>query len=203
MNPNDIIKSYGRLNPHYVNGIHKTIKAALEEHPRTFAIRVDLRLPAYDVVAATDAGVISRFIDSLKAKIAADLHRKQKKGIRVHPCTLRYIWVREFDKKENKKHYHAFLLLNKDTYAFLGDYRQSEGNLSVLITQAWLSALRLTGLQYRRLPRIPENPYYYLNAKTLDTDGIYPYLIARVYYMAKARSKISVDGERNFGCSQG
>lgn len=201
MSTKNIITSYGPLNSDYLNGINKTIQAALEEHPRTFALRVDLRLPD-DVLARIDAAVISRFFDSLKAKLKADSNKKRAEGKRVHPCTLRYVWVREFNQREYKKHYHVLLLLNKDAYAFLGDYRASEGNLAALITQSWLSALGFKDERYQSLAYFPDNPCYYLDVKTLDTDGVYEKLITRVSYLAKERSKISNDGERNFGCSQ-
>ncbi|PHI28277.1 inovirus Gp2 family protein [Budvicia aquatica] len=190
-----------KYNLHYLKQIEATLHRALSEHPRTFALRVDLRLPDTEVIAATDAAVISRFTESLKAKVVADLNKKQREGKRVHPCTLRYVWAREFNQV-GKKHYHVLLLFNKDTYAFLGDYRSQEGNLAGLITQAWLSALGLKDKRYHSLPYFPENPCYYLNAKTLGTDSVYEQLVTRVSYLAKERSKISNDGERNFGCSQ-
>ncbi|PHI30137.1 inovirus Gp2 family protein [Budvicia aquatica] len=200
MNADDIIGSYGPLNPDYLNRMTKTIQAALKEHPRTFALRVDLRLPD-DILARTDPALISRFMDSLKAKLKADLAKKESEGKRVHPSTLRYVWVREFNEQEDKKHYHVLLLLNKDAYAFLGDYRQQTGNLAALITQAWLSALGINDERYQSLTYFPKNPCYYLNIKMLDTDGVYAKLMTRVSYLAKERSKISADGERNFGCS--
>ncbi len=200
MNNEDIIRTYGPLNSDYLNKIIDVIQAALKEHPRTFALRVDLRLPD-DIFARTDPALISRFIDSLKAKLKADLTKKESEGKRVHPSTLRYVWVREFNQREDKKHYHVLLLLNKDTYAFLGGYSQLTGNLAALITQAWLSALGINDERYQSLTYFPDNPCYYLNDKTLSTDGVYAKLMVRVSYLAKVRSKISADGERNFGCS--
>ncbi len=61
---------------------------ALNVHPRLTALRVDLRLP--DVPAATDAAVISRFINALKARIDAYQKRKHREGKRVHSSTLHY-----------------------------------------------------------------------------------------------------------------
>lgn len=52
---------------------------------RLTALRVDLRFP--DVPAATDAAVISRFINALKARIDAYQKRKHREGKRVHPTT--------------------------------------------------------------------------------------------------------------------
>ncbi|WP_434218423.1 YagK/YfjJ domain-containing protein [Escherichia coli] len=72
-------------------------------------MRVDLRFP--DVPAATDAAVISRFINALKARIDAYQKRKHREGKRVHPTTLHYVWAREFGECKGKKHYHLMLLV--------------------------------------------------------------------------------------------
>lgn len=170
------------------------------EHPRILALRFDLRLPD-NVLARIDSAVISRFFDSLKAKLKADSNKKRLAGKRVHPCPPRYVWVREFNQPAEKKHYHVLLLLNKDAYAFLGDYRASEGNLAALITQAWFSALGINDKRYQSLTYFPKNPCYYLDEKTLNADGVYAKLMTRVSYLAKERSKVSVEGERNFGYS--
>ncbi|WP_249441206.1 YagK/YfjJ domain-containing protein, partial [Escherichia coli] len=81
--------------------------------PRLTALRVDLRFP--DVPAATDAAVISRFINALKARIDAYQKRKHREGKRVHPTTLHYVWAREFGECKGKKHYHLMLLVNRET----------------------------------------------------------------------------------------
>lgn len=193
--------NHGPISEHYLNKMNRTIENSLKEHPRTMAVRVDLRLPD-GVTAATDSALISRFVGSLKAKLIADLKRKTKKGIRVHPCTLRYIWVREFNKGEDKKHYHIVLLFNKDTYAFLGNYKANERNLASMIIKAWCSALRIDYRSYRQLIHFPENPCYYISrSKAQSTDAI-GNLIYRASYLAKLQSKSYDDGERNFGCSQ-
>jgi hypothetical protein len=60
--------------------------------------------------------VISRFTDSLKARITALQARQRREGKRVWPTTLRFVWAREFGEIKGKKHYHAVLLLNRDTW---------------------------------------------------------------------------------------
>ena len=56
-----------KYNPFWQQRIRETVRHALNVHPRLTALRVDLRFP--DVPAATDAAVISRFINALKARI--------------------------------------------------------------------------------------------------------------------------------------
>ncbi|EFK3817821.1 inovirus Gp2 family protein, partial [Escherichia coli] len=108
-------------NPFWQQRIRETVLRALDVHPRLTALRIDLRLP--DVPAATDAAVISRFINALKARIDAYQKRKRREGKRVHPTTLHYVWAREFGECKGKKHYHLMLLVNRDTWCRAGDYR--------------------------------------------------------------------------------
>ena len=123
-----------KYNPFWQQRIRETVRHALNVHPRLTALRVDLRFP--DVPAATDAAVISRFINALKARIDAYQKRKHREGKRVHPTTLHYVWAREFGECKGKKHYHLMLLVNRDTWCRAGDYR-APGSLAGMIKQAW------------------------------------------------------------------
>ena len=77
-----------KYNPFWQQRIRETVRHALNVHPRLTALRVDLRLP--DVPAATDAAVISRFINALKARIDAYQKRKHREGKRAsHNPALR------------------------------------------------------------------------------------------------------------------
>ncbi|HHQ6557102.1 TPA: inovirus Gp2 family protein [Serratia fonticola] len=193
---------YGPLNDHYSRQILKTIKCAAECYPRLLALRVDLRLPGQGIPARTDSACISRFFDALNAKLKADAARKKKEGKRVHPCTVRYMWAREFNQDGKKKHYHVALLLNKDAYAFLGDFDKGEGTLAAMIKQAWASALGVAYPEFQSLTFFPRNPCYFLDKKNPRNGERLRELIRRVAYLAKETSKISKDGERNFGTSR-
>lgn len=93
--------NHGSLNGYYINRMIDTINRSLTDHPRTMAIRVDLRLPYVpnpschlSVDAPThfysvDEGVISRFFSSLQAQIIHDRNKKIKEGGRVHHCNVR------------------------------------------------------------------------------------------------------------------
>ncbi len=123
------------------------------------ALRVDLRFP--DVPAATDAAVISRFINALKARIDAYQKRKHREGKRVHPTTLHYVWAREFGECKGKKHYHLMLLVNRDTWCRAGDYR-APGSLAGMIKQAWCSALGVDVGCHATLVHFPAWPAVWL-----------------------------------------
>lgn len=207
----DYIQSHGRLSQYHLNRIEQTINKSLQQHHRTLAIRVDLHVPynpqlndmpdAYSF-ANTDASVISRFTASLKAKIAADLNMKKRQGIRVHNTTVRYIWAREFCPTTFAIHYHVVLLLNKDTYAFLGKYTAAEGNLASMINDAWYSALGLEFDDSGALVYFPDNPCYWLDINSSDFDTSYRDLVYRASYLAKIETKLQDDNQRNFGYSQ-
>ncbi|MEC5321459.1 inovirus Gp2 family protein [Brenneria populi subsp. brevivirga] len=205
--------NHGPLNYNYLDKIIEVIDRAIAEHPRTFALRFDLHLPdiqqndingQYGIAGRNDAAVISRFIDSLKAHIRADITRRSRNA-RVHPCTMRYVWVREFNPLSTiieKWHYHVLILLNKDTYAYPGNY-QDNNNLASMIINAWASALRLNEGECKNLVHIPENPYYYLNSREPITfQENRGRLIYRISYIAKLKTKSTDDGYRSFGCSQ-
>ena len=124
------------LSSKYLESIFQTMQIALNDHPRTFMIRFDLHLPhamsMTDSPILFDSRVISKFFKSLNAKIDNDRISKQREGKRVHPCHLRYVWVRE-RADANTDHYHVAIFLNNDTYNHLGNYNNNGKNLSTIL----------------------------------------------------------------------
>lgn len=205
------IDNQGPLSKNYINQITKVIDRALNCHHRTLAVRVDLHLPDSLVIddipdeaefARTDSAVISRFIDSLKAKISADMKRKHKAGKRVHPCAVRIIWVMEFGPESQKRHYHVVLLLNKDAYAGPGDYKKNEGTLASMIMRAWNSALDVPYPEYKTLVYFPDNCYYHLYHDEAFSENPFKNIIYRASYLTKLQTKRITKERRSFGCSQ-
>lgn len=184
------------VNSFWQQRITDTFQNALGAYARTLMLRVDLRIP--DCPADTDAAVISRFTASLKAKIDAYIQRKKQEGKRVHHTTLRFIWAREFGERNGNKHYHAVLLLNRDTWCSAGDY-QYNGSLAGMIKQAWCSALRVDAGQYSTLVHFPDKPALWIDR---GNEAQLQQGLARADYLAKHHTKES-DGDRNFGCSRG
>uniref|UniRef100_UPI00234A51DE inovirus Gp2 family protein n=1 Tax=Providencia sp. PROV209 TaxID=2949906 RepID=UPI00234A51DE len=161
-------------NEHYTQKINYTIRKSLLTYNRVTAIRVDLRFPSSNTLHSDDSNAITRFIESLKAKINADLKRKNKAWKRNHSCLLFYVWVREFGEINNKKHYHILLLLNKDVYWSLGDFIKTEGTLYTLIQQAWCSAIGVNYPDERYLVHIPDNAVIWLdNNETYNENTIF------------------------------
>lgn len=202
--------AYGTLNKKHVARIKDTFDNAFEVYSRVLLLRVDLRMPDIDSsMYSDDASVITRFMSSLKSKIEADLTRKQKAGKRIYTCNLITVWCREFGKND-KKHYHVALWLNKDVYAYPGSYKSVDGkynhNLAYMIMSAWVSALKIqdpinSSQHYFPLVHFPKNCYYHINKNSPNFYEELNKAIERVIYLAKDYSKDNSDGKRNFGCS--
>ncbi|MBI0552210.1 inovirus Gp2 family protein [Pectobacterium parmentieri] len=196
-----IDQRHAPFNETYLQRMINVINNAVAEHPRTMAIRVDLRLP--DDECNARQGLMSRFIESLDAKIEARYRSKQKQGKRTYPSYLRHLWVREVGEENQKSHYHVVLFVNNDTFSGLGRYDESGTGLASLIQAAWLSGLGLSNQSdYRTLVHFPENPLYYLDINTEDYRTVYGKLTFRASYFAKERTKSYCREERSFGCSQ-
>ena len=178
---------------------------ALAEHPRTFIFRFDLHLPntssCPDNPVCNDAKVISRFIDSFKSKVQWDLKDKCRRNVRVHPCTVRYIWIKERHIAD-KDHYPLAILLNKDTYSYLGNYNLPGDNLVNKVIESWASALSLDAMTVRSLVSFPNEPMYHLNKNKGQLDNVYNAAFYRLSYFAKSATKNYGDGSKNFGCSR-
>ena len=189
-------------NQNYVQKINLTVRKSLLAYNRVTAIRVDLRFPSSNIIYLDDSAVITRFFESLKSKINADLKRKSKAWKRSHSCSLFYVWVREFGRIKNRKHYHVLLLLNKDVYQGLGDFKKIEGTLYALIQQAWCSAIGIDYPTDRYSVQIPDNAVIYLNNNDPYNENTIFELNQRCSYLAKEHTKYYGDGERSFGCSR-
>jgi len=184
-------------DPYWQQRIADTFNCALNAYARVLALRVDLRLP--DTAAATDSAVISRFTDSLKARMDAYFQSKRREGKRIWPTTLRFVWVREFGEIRGKKHYHVVLLLNRDTWCGPGDYKDPN-SLAGMVKQAWCSALKVDAQEHAVLARFPASPASWL---TRGEDAPLQQALAQASYLAKHETKVTSDSERNFGCSRG
>ncbi|CAH9066142.1 hypothetical protein PSEHALCIP103_03527 [Pseudoalteromonas haloplanktis] len=186
----------------YLNTIEKVIHAACSVHKRTFAVRIDLRLPNYSNTIDLDSNkVITRFIASLEAKIKADTKRKARDGKTPHPCNIRYIWTREKNEAHHQ-HYHFVLFFNKDRYHCTGRINIESDNLFTRIAKAWASALTLTLNETMELVHLPDNAHYYLDANNPNFAQNFHALYCRVSYFAKLNTKHYGLGQRCFGYSQ-
>src|SRR5690606_29710504 len=164
--------------------------------------RVDLRFPqAYWPLEGQVLGndFICRFKRSLKAKIDYSQQCSKRKGHRVRPSGLRFVWCREYDQYGRKPHFHVLILLNRDAFNTLGCFDADRANLSSRITEAWASALGMDPLGCWTLAHIPEGAEYRVDGR--NGEGLAE-LFKRASYLCKAESKSFTDGFHPFGGSR-
>lgn len=202
----------GPCNQHYLKRIEETLKRSLNEFPRTFVLRIDLRLPDENYQKyCDDSTLMTKFIESLKSQIKHAQNIKSKQGARIRPCSVRYVWAREFGEEKGKKHYHVALMLNNDVYCRAGKYYQEDGqyypNLALKIMDAWVRALKLNAehdyqTKYYPLIEFVTEGDFNLNINGKHFSWHYDTIMRRLSYLAKLHSKEHPDEHRNFGCSQ-
>ncbi|EKN4697770.1 inovirus Gp2 family protein [Yersinia ruckeri] len=188
------------LNADYQQAFYEVVTNAVEEFPRTLALRVDLRFPG-DYQYGESNREVTRFIESFKAKLKVDCLRKNRRWKRNWNNRLRYVWVREVGERNHRKHYHVLLFLNKDFYHGAGSYN-ADDSLYALIQQAWCSALGLDAEQYSALANMTENGCYYLNGNSPGYMQQVTELLKRMEYLAKDHTKCYGDGYRSIGISR-
>jgi hypothetical protein len=196
-----ILIGQGPFIEQYLQQTLTTLQRALADYPRLLAVRFDLRYPHNLALPdyANSSVVMSRFVESLKAKITHNRSRAAEINQRVHDTVVRYVWVKEFGV-EGRPHYHFLLLLNKDAFHALGQFNSDSENLYTRIVSAWASALRLKPSEAIGLVHIPKNSSYRINSRE-DSD-VLAELFNRVSYMCKVDTKRYGEWERAFGCSR-
>lgn len=192
-----IIDKYA-CNANYLNAIQHVFMQAMNNHPRTLMVRFDLHIPQGH---SFDGRMISRFFDSLKARIRAREDKNQRRGVRVHKTKISYVWCREINKSE-RPHYHVGLFLNADAFNGLGDYREHRDNLAGMIYSAWQSA---TGyfcdiISSVHFPK--DTPCYLLNVRDEYYTANLNMAFQRLSYLAKEETKQYGDRSNNFGTSR-
>lgn len=200
-----ILTSQGPLVIEMLEASINVLNSSLNQYKRTFAVRLDLSLPDYgndpDIPSISNTNLISKFTDSLKAQIKADLIRKNKSNNRVLSCVLRYFWVKE-RKTSNNCHYHVVLFFNKDVYHLLGDFKTSSGNLASRIKKAWASALGFELFESKGLVDFTENGHFWIDANSENYITEYQSLFKAMSYLAKAQTKNYGDYSHSFGASR-
>ena len=185
----------------YLEKLYLTIKRALNQYPRLFAVRFDLRYldSFFDSLDAHGSAVIERFVESLRAKIKHDRKRAAQRSARIHSTSIRYACGKEYGT-EGKPHYHCLLLLNLDAYHTLGNFTSDQENLYCRIQSAWASALGINWNQSLGLVHIPDNPIYCVRRD--NQYFILDELFRRASYLCKIETKKLANQEHSFGCSR-
>jgi len=191
---------HGPLIVEYLGILHLTVQRALSEHPRTFAFRVDLRLPA-DLEVAPCLGsniLVERFIESFRAKIRHNRSLANRKYGRAHDTTVRYAWAREVGRS-GRPHFHLVILLNNDAFCSVGKMEYGRENIFNRLQEAWASALGRSVDSVAGLVEIPNSPCYYLRRD--DPESVVGFFY-RASYLCKAATKSYGNGCHGFGASR-
>ncbi|HEJ6046275.1 TPA: inovirus Gp2 family protein [Pseudomonas aeruginosa] len=189
----------------YLEALNRTIACALDQYPRIIAFRVDLRLPRLLGIPddALSNRVISRFIESFKAKIEHNRDKAREQNKYAHDCRVRYVWARE-RSEGGRQHYHLLILLNRDAYYTVGRLQPQRPNMITRMQEAWASALKCEVEQVRGLVHIPSNAEYRVDrdVRPGNVDQL-PELFHRASYLCKAATKRYGEGAHGFGFSRG
>lgn len=184
----------------YLETLYRVLQQALAAHPRVTGFRFDLHFP--QGMDASDDRItneyITRFIESLKAKIRHDRQRAKQRLYLAHDSDVHYVWAREIGF-HGRVHYHVTLLVNGDAYFTLGKLTSDDMNMAHRIEGAWASALGMPVDAIKGLVHFPDNPVYRFDRNS-------PLEIAdfffRASYLCKALTKLFGNGQHGFGASR-
>lgn len=202
---NPVMTEHGPVIENYLENIDVVLKRALKENSRIIIIRFDLRFPANQDVDSDR--VMAKFMDSIRAQILADQTRRSRNELRSFIVKPRLIWAREQDTAEFH-HFHCALILPADAYYWKGrlttlkkDDPSVWNNTVGRIVKAWASAIGHVPEAVRALVHFCDNGLYRLNKNADDFDDNFDAAFYRLSYLAKVKTKVYGDGNRNFGCS--
>lgn len=185
----------------YLASLKNTIDLALGQYPRLLVFRADLRLPlGIDLPdCAYTNKVMSKFIESFKAKIEHNRAKAREQNSYAHGCKVRYVWAREVGAGQ-RPHYHLLILLNRDAFYTVGRLQSETPNMISRLQEAWASALGLQISRVSGLVELPSNSMY-----RVDRGGgeALAQLFHRGSYLCKVATKRFGDGCHGFGCSRG
>ena len=181
----------------------------LKKNNRIFAVFVVLRFAQSHAPGEpdlplcfqkSDEKAITRALDSLKSQLRAEHLRSGRAG---GPALPAYIWARERNTSQHP-HYHLVLLFDREVYAYLGNYTESDAdNMGTRIQKAWCSAIGLDYPDYANRVHFPKNHIaWFTRHKALTLSPDYYDFLLRVAYLAKYNTKDLSDGYRNLGTSQ-
>ena len=193
---------HGALVTQYLVKLNNVFIDTMQQHSRTFAVRVDLRFSRkLDVpdIARTNKPITS-FLRSLESKLNhRDLMTRKNKG-RCNPHGMRYAWAREIGADSGVPHYHLILFFNGDAYRSLGNYSDPEKpSLYRKMQEAWANAIGIPFDLADGLVSLPDRGQWMLRRGDHD-------MAAQVFYAAsylcKASSKVYELGFHGFDCSR-
>lgn len=195
-----VMQNHGPLIEQYLEGLYSVVEDSLQSYGRVFAFRVDLRFPDQWGINGQwlQNDVVSRFVESFKAKIRHNRHCAKQHDPYAHDTVVRYAWAREIGQ-QGWPHYHFVFLLNENAFFTLGQFEMGRKNIFNRLQEAWASALGIPVESVMGLVHIPERPVYHLGRDDPQEISSFFY---RASYMCKAETKVYGSGQHGFGASR-
>lgn len=191
-----LMRDKGPFVRSYLDKIIDVMNSSINDHSRTFAFRVDLKLPKDFELLSKDR-LIDRFISSFKSKIDHARRRARRDNKYAHRSSVRYVWARE-EVQTGRPHYHFVFFLNHDAFNVIGKYEQGRPNTFNRLIEAWAAALGITAEEVLGLVHLPKNATYLITERDLDSQDA---LFERASYLAKDATKVR-GGRHCFGGSR-
>lgn len=185
--------------PEYLDIIESVIDGYVYKWPRTLAIRIDLHFP--EDYVPSHKNYMGDFIRKLQVRIDADLAKKRRERVRVHPCKVGYLWVREVGDS-CKPHYHVVILLNRDAYIGWSEYHPDAYGIYGVIYRAWAAALGSEDMFRGTGVFVPESGVYRIDRAPSPESLNRSELLTRLSYLAKVDTKYYGWQRRNIGYSR-
>ncbi len=213
----DVLPDYS-MGQDYLAALFRVMRLATGRYARACMFRFDLRLPEQpdcpDYPSEYDTDVISKVIQSLRAKSHARCKRKQKDRSLRHFTDIYFVWAKEINKS-NQPHYHVALFVNKDVYRGFGDYQSDKDSMGSMIIEAYASALKrpveevstlvhfAVGKKKSERTETDDPPVLYLDRNSEEFDAQFNRVFTRVSYLCKLETKCFGNRTKKFGSSRG
>lgn len=194
--------SRGPLVENWLERLRLVILDHLQCYRRTFALRIDLRLPVtYRLPEGQVFGndYAHHFKRYLKRSLDKQVRLKRASGERVHEHGLKLIVAREYESEGEKPHFHLLLLFNGNAYTSMGRMKLECDNLFVRICEAWANVLGLHPFECKGLVQFARD--YQFRVDFGDQNGLEGLFLA-ASYLAKQATKNFSDGNHPFLCSR-
>lgn len=195
-----VMKHQGPLIEPYLDNLYQTFNKALNQYTKVFVFRVDLRLPNDPIIDyKSDTKIITRFIESLKAKIKHNRLIAKLHG-NYHDTELRYVWVKEASQ-DGGVHYHFVSFVNGNAFRAMGDFDSESSNMFNRVQSAWSSALGIYDFQSSGLVNV-SGQWLIHSQNYYERYGESNAVFYAASYLCKAATKNYGDGSKWFGCSR-
>ena len=195
-------KQHGPYSEQHLHALLRTFKSALDDHPRTLAVRFDLKVPVAGMPVSAKTPM-ERFISSVQERINTKIKQKQKQGKRWHPCNVRYVQKVEQTPDAVHEHYHVVLFVNNDMFMRVGHLAPGDNSeLAVIIREAWHNVVGVSEYTTECLIHGSTPSYYRLKGPLNYFDPDHQKALRHFSYLCKEKTTLYRRGRPAFTTSR-